>query len=174
MRGKTNSVGGVTILAPLNVASLLAEDASRLYAKTLANLLGLMLHDNILTLDLKDEVLAAIVVTHNGKRMNAPALELPKTTISNILFANFGDTKAQKQGKVAGALKPTAAARGTPILDADHATRVYVIKRGIGKGYVEIVNALFYKDSCNMVYGHAQTVLTQMIEAVRGVGKAAV
>jgi H+-translocating NAD(P) transhydrogenase subunit alpha len=77
--GETLRVGPVTILAPLNVASLLAEDASRLYAKNLANLLGLMLHDNILTLDLEDEILSATVVTHEGKRMNAPALTPPKS-----------------------------------------------------------------------------------------------
>jgi H+-translocating NAD(P) transhydrogenase subunit beta len=62
---------------------------------------------------------------------------------------------------------------GMPILDADKAKKVYVIKRGEGKGYAGIVNALFYKDNCNMVYGDAQVVLTQMIEAVRGLGKAA-
>ncbi|WP_138936670.1 NAD(P)(+) transhydrogenase (Re/Si-specific) subunit beta [Roseovarius arcticus] len=62
---------------------------------------------------------------------------------------------------------------GMPILDADKAKQVYVIKRGEGKGYAGIVNALFYKDNCNMVYGDAADVLTQMIEAVRGLGKAA-
>lgn len=71
--GETVRVGRITILAPLNVASMLAEDASRLYAKNLANLLGLMLHDNILTVDLADDILSKTVVTHDGKRMNALA-----------------------------------------------------------------------------------------------------
>ncbi|PIL20931.1 hypothetical protein P775_07135 [Puniceibacterium antarcticum] len=62
---------------------------------------------------------------------------------------------------------------GMPILNADMAKQVYVIKRGEGKGYAGIVNELFYKDNCNMVYGDAAAVLTQMIEAVRGLGKAA-
>ncbi|MEO8245182.1 MAG: NAD(P)(+) transhydrogenase (Re/Si-specific) subunit beta [bacterium] len=62
---------------------------------------------------------------------------------------------------------------GMPILNADQAKQVYVIKRGEGKGYAGIVNTLFYNDNCNMVYGDAQAVLTQMIEAVRGLGKAA-
>ncbi|MGY9048850.1 hypothetical protein P775_07125 [Puniceibacterium antarcticum] len=77
--GETTRVGPVTILAPLNVPSMLAEDASKLYAKNLANLLGLMLHDNILTVDLTDEILSACVLTHDGERMNAPALAAPKT-----------------------------------------------------------------------------------------------
>jgi NAD(P) transhydrogenase subunit beta len=62
---------------------------------------------------------------------------------------------------------------GMPILNADKAKQVYVVKRGEGKGYAGIVNALFYGDNCNMVYGDAQAVLIKMIEAVRGLGAAA-
>ncbi len=59
---------------------------------------------------------------------------------------------------------------GMPILDADQAKQVLVVKRGEGKGYAGIVNSLFYGDNCHMVYGDAQAVLVQMIEAVRGLG----
>jgi NAD(P) transhydrogenase subunit beta len=59
---------------------------------------------------------------------------------------------------------------GMPILNVDQAKQVYVVKRGQGKGYADIVNALFYADNCNMVYGDATAVLTMMIEAVRGLG----
>jgi len=59
---------------------------------------------------------------------------------------------------------------GMPILNADQAKQVYVVKRGEGKGYAGIVNALFYADNCNMVYGDAAAVMAQMIEAVRGLG----
>ncbi len=59
---------------------------------------------------------------------------------------------------------------GMPILNADKAKKVYVVKRGQGKGYAGIVNALFYGDNCNMVYGDAAAVLTKMIEAVRALG----
>jgi NAD(P) transhydrogenase subunit beta len=62
---------------------------------------------------------------------------------------------------------------GMPILNADRAKHVYVIKRGQGKGYAGIVNPLFYEDNCNMVYGDAAAVLAEMIEAVRGLTKAA-
>ena len=57
---------------------------------------------------------------------------------------------------------------GMPILNADKAKKVFVIKRGEGKGYAGIVNALFYGENCDMVYGDAQDVLIKMIEAVRG------
>ena len=59
---------------------------------------------------------------------------------------------------------------GMPILNVDQAKQVYVVKRGEGKGYAGIVNALFYGDNCHMVYGDAQAVLVKMIEAVRGLG----
>jgi len=59
---------------------------------------------------------------------------------------------------------------GMPILNADQARKVLVVKRGEGKGYAGIVNALFYGDNCSMVYGDAQAVLIAMIEAVRGLG----
>jgi NAD(P) transhydrogenase subunit beta len=62
---------------------------------------------------------------------------------------------------------------GMPILNADKARHVYVVKRGQGKGYAGIVNPLFYEDNCNMVYGDAAAVLGQMIEAVRALGSKA-
>ena len=62
---------------------------------------------------------------------------------------------------------------GMPILNVDKAKKVYVVKRGEGKGYAGIVNALFYADNCEMVYGDAQAVLVKMIEAVRGLGLSA-
>jgi NAD(P) transhydrogenase subunit beta len=59
---------------------------------------------------------------------------------------------------------------GMPILNADQAKKVYVIKRGEGKGYAGIENQLFYDPNCEMVYGDAQAVLIKMIEAVRALG----
>ncbi len=65
--GKTIEVGRVTIVAPLNVPSLLGEDASELYSKNQYNLLALMMKDNIVVIDWSDEILAKTVLTHAGK-----------------------------------------------------------------------------------------------------------
>jgi NAD(P) transhydrogenase subunit alpha len=65
--GETARIGQVTIVAPLNVPSLLAQDASELYAKNVAALLALMMKDNIIKLNWDDEVLAESVLTHDGK-----------------------------------------------------------------------------------------------------------
>ena len=50
---------------------------------------------------------------------------------------------------------------GMPILNADKATEVYVVKRGEGNGCVGIVNAPFYGDNCNEMWGDAQAVLVE-------------
>jgi NAD(P) transhydrogenase subunit alpha len=69
--GETIQVGGVTIVAPLNVPSLLGSDASELFAKNQFNLLALMMKDNIITIDWSDEVLAKTALTHDGKLCDA-------------------------------------------------------------------------------------------------------
>jgi H+-translocating NAD(P) transhydrogenase subunit alpha len=71
--GETIEIGQVTIVAPLNVPSLLGEDASELYAKNQYNLLALMMKDNIVTIDWKDEVLAKTALTHAGMLCDADA-----------------------------------------------------------------------------------------------------
>jgi NAD(P) transhydrogenase subunit alpha len=71
--GKTAKVGQVTIVAPLNVPSLLAQDASKLFAKNQYNLLKLMLKDNIITIDWTDEVITKTALTHDGKLMTSAA-----------------------------------------------------------------------------------------------------
>jgi NAD(P) transhydrogenase subunit alpha len=65
--GETVTIGHVSIVAPLNIPSLIARDASELYAKNVASLLALMVKDNIITLNWDDEILAKTVLTHEGK-----------------------------------------------------------------------------------------------------------
>jgi len=59
---------------------------------------------------------------------------------------------------------------GMPILNADRAHQVYVVKRGRGKGYAGVENELFYAENCYMVYGDAQAVLIKMTQAVKDLG----
>jgi proton-translocating NAD(P)+ transhydrogenase subunit alpha len=58
----------VKILAPLNVASTMAEHASQLYARNIQSLLGLMISDaGELSLDFEDEVIAGACITRGGE-----------------------------------------------------------------------------------------------------------
>jgi NAD(P) transhydrogenase subunit beta len=59
---------------------------------------------------------------------------------------------------------------GMPILNADHAQNVLVIKRGKGAGYSGIENLLFYGENTRMVYGSAQNVVNQIIQNVKTLG----
>ncbi|MEH6389306.1 MAG: NAD(P)(+) transhydrogenase (Re/Si-specific) subunit beta [Pseudomonas profundi] len=59
---------------------------------------------------------------------------------------------------------------GMPILNVDMARQAYVVKRGQGKGYSGVENELFYADNTSMVYGDAQKVMVQMIDAVKSLG----
>jgi H+-translocating NAD(P) transhydrogenase subunit beta len=59
---------------------------------------------------------------------------------------------------------------GMPILNADKAKNVIVIKRGQGAGFSGIENALFYLDNTRMLYGDAQKVAAELIQAVKAAG----
>jgi NAD(P) transhydrogenase subunit alpha len=57
---------GVLVWGGRNMASGMAFDASRLYARNLANLLLLMTKDGTVTTDLDDEIVAGALVVHDG------------------------------------------------------------------------------------------------------------
>lgn len=71
--GQSVQVGQVTINAPLNVPSLLAEHASELYAKNQYNLIELFVKDGVINIDWTDEVLAKSALTHGGEIKNEAA-----------------------------------------------------------------------------------------------------
>jgi H+-translocating NAD(P) transhydrogenase subunit beta len=59
---------------------------------------------------------------------------------------------------------------GMPILNADKAKNVIVIKRGQGSGFSGIENALFYLDNTRMLYGDAQKAGAELIQAIKAAG----
>ena len=58
---------------------------------------------------------------------------------------------------------------GMPILNADKAKNVIVIKRGQGAGFSGIENALFYLDQTRMLYGDGQKAVAELIHAVKAI-----
>jgi NAD(P) transhydrogenase subunit alpha len=67
--------GTVTLVGLKDAASAMPADASRLYAKNLANLLALMFRDGSLAVDFDDEVVAGTCLTHDGEVRHAPTAE---------------------------------------------------------------------------------------------------
>jgi H+-translocating NAD(P) transhydrogenase subunit alpha len=71
--GEESRVGGATLVGLRDAASALPADASRLYAKNVANLLALLLDDDGgLRVDLADDVLAGACVIHDGQVRHEP------------------------------------------------------------------------------------------------------
>ncbi|RKO22895.1 Re/Si-specific NAD(P)(+) transhydrogenase subunit alpha [Pseudarthrobacter phenanthrenivorans] len=68
--------GHVTLVGLKDAPSAMASDASRLYAKNVANLLALMIRDGALAADFGDEVLTGACLTHGGEVRHQPTAEL--------------------------------------------------------------------------------------------------
>jgi NAD(P) transhydrogenase subunit alpha len=58
---------GVSVLGPTNLASQAAVDASRVYARNLANLMLHLVRDGALRVDLEDEITRGTLLTHDGR-----------------------------------------------------------------------------------------------------------
>jgi NAD(P) transhydrogenase subunit alpha len=79
--GQTIIRHDVKILAPLNVASTLAEHASQLYARNVDALLGLMLGEEAqVKLDFEDEVIAGACITRGGEIVHEGAKQAAGAT----------------------------------------------------------------------------------------------
>ena len=68
--------GAVRLVGMKDAASSMPVDASRLYAKNVANLLLLMTKDGAVTPDFDDEVVAGTCLTHAGEVRHAPTAQL--------------------------------------------------------------------------------------------------
>jgi len=71
--GEVVDVGGVNIHGPTDLASHVATDASRMYARNLQELLGRMHSDEGFAVDLGDDVIGPSTITHEGRVVNARA-----------------------------------------------------------------------------------------------------
>jgi NAD(P) transhydrogenase subunit alpha len=67
--------GHVTLVGLKDAPSALASDASRLYAKNVANLLALMIRDGVVAPDFDDDVIAGACLTHDGAVRHLPTAE---------------------------------------------------------------------------------------------------
>ena len=65
---------------------------------------------------------------------------------------------------------PDSPIYGMPILNADQAKNVIVIKRGQGAGFSGVENHLFFADNTRMLYGDGQKMAGELITAIKEVG----
>ena len=64
--GQTVVREGVTIHGEVNWPSTVSVHASQLYSRNVASLLGLLVKDGTLALDLNDEIVKGALITHQG------------------------------------------------------------------------------------------------------------
>lgn len=88
--------------------------------------------------------------------------EFPQTDVVIVIGANDVVNPAARTN-------PNSPIHGMPILNADQAKNVLVIKRGQGKGFSGIENDLFYMDHTRMLYGDGQAVANQLIQAIKSI-----
>jgi NAD(P) transhydrogenase subunit beta len=94
---------------------------------------------------------------HDLDEINA---EFDKTDVALVIGANDVVNPSARNDK-------SSPIYGMPILNVDRARNVIVIKRGQGRGFSGIENALFYLDNTRMLYGDGQAAVGQLIAAVK-------
>lgn len=62
---------------------------------------------------------------------------------------------------------PSSPIYGMPILNADYAKNVIVVKRGKGTGFSGIENHLFFADNTRMLYGDGQVVASDLVTNIK-------
>jgi NAD(P) transhydrogenase subunit beta len=85
--------------------------------------------------------------------------EFPSTDVAIVVGANDVVNPDARDN-------PKSIIAGMPILEVDRAKSVVVLKRGQGKGFSGLVNPLFFKSNCGMLYGDAKESLTNLVQAV--------
>jgi NAD(P) transhydrogenase subunit beta len=86
--------------------------------------------------------------------------EFPTADVALIIGANDVVNPMAKTN-------PESPIYGMPILNADQAKNVLVIKRGKGTGFSGIENALFTLDNTRMLYGDAQSMAAELISQLK-------
>jgi len=81
--GVTQTIGGVTLLAPINLPAEVPVHASQLYARNILNFLALIVKKGELALDLSDEVIAGACVAHEGKPVNPRVAKILEAATSS-------------------------------------------------------------------------------------------
>ncbi|HDN69553.1 MAG TPA: NAD(P)(+) transhydrogenase (Re/Si-specific) subunit beta, partial [Gammaproteobacteria bacterium] len=84
----------------------------------------------------------------------------PQTDVALVIGANDVVNPTARSN-------PDSPIYGMPILDADKAKNVIVIKRGQGKGFSGVENVLFFGDHTRMLYGDGQAMVGELIEAIK-------
>jgi NAD(P) transhydrogenase subunit beta len=94
------------------------------------------------------------------KEMDQVNPEFPRTDVAVVIGANDVVNPAALND-------PSSPIYGMPILRADQAKTVVVLKRSMRPGFAGIENELFYHDNTLMLFGDAKDSLTKLVAEVK-------
>jgi NAD(P) transhydrogenase subunit beta len=86
--------------------------------------------------------------------------EFNRTDVALVIGANDVVNPAARND-------PSSPIHGMPILNADQAQHIIVLKRSMNPGFAGIENALFYDPKCAILFGDAKASLTKLVAAVK-------
>lgn len=86
--------------------------------------------------------------------------EMPNTDVAVVIGANDVVNPAALDD-------PSSPIYGMPIINAHEAKNIIVMKRGMGKGYADIENYLFYDDKTRMLFGNAKDSLQKLVAEIK-------
>jgi len=92
--------------------------------------------------------------------MEAINPDMPETDVALVIGANDVVNPAARHDK-------SSPIYGMPIIDADKAKTVFVIKRSMNPGFAGIENELFFNDNTLMLFGDAKAMLTSIVQALK-------
>jgi NAD(P) transhydrogenase subunit beta len=97
------------------------------------------------------------------KEMDEINSDFPSTDVVLVIGANDVVNPAAKTD-------PSSPIFGMPIIEANKARTVMVIKRSMAVGYAGLDNDLFYLDKTMMIFGDAKKVVEDMVKSLTGGG----
>ncbi|HEX4145640.1 MAG TPA: NAD(P)(+) transhydrogenase (Re/Si-specific) subunit beta [Pirellulales bacterium] len=86
--------------------------------------------------------------------------EFPRADVALVIGANDVVNPAARND-------PASPIHGMPILNADQAQSIIVLKRSMNPGFAGIENELFYNPKCSILFGDAKSSLTKLVAAVK-------
>ena len=89
--------------------------------------------------------------------------EFERTDVALVIGANDVVNPAARND-------PGSPIHGMPILNADFARGIIVMKRGMGSGFAGIENELFYNPKTGMLFGDAKKMLQTLVQEVKTLG----
>jgi NAD(P) transhydrogenase subunit beta len=92
--------------------------------------------------------------------MEAINPEMDRVDVCLVIGANDVVNPAAREDK-------SSPIYGMPIIEAEKAGTVIVMKRSMGKGFAGIENALFLRDNCRMLFGDAKASLQELVALVK-------